>query len=229
MALASTGHPALLKNLTTSTVGDGTRYVAQAYGNRQRPWSAGYGARARAEGAVTLYGVNHPGETSPRVIRIQGAGAANNATPFTYTVDASAIAALTAIGASLPQDTAFTTTLALNAFGLMYALKNQANATLATRIAKSASVPAAVDALTPWFQITGTNTVALAYGGVTSGGLYKDLPLGWEFDLILPDPSTIVTLKTFAAAGEDVVKLTDFVSALNTTAAQTVALNRIFQ
>ena len=226
MALPST-LPQTLKNVTTDIVADGTNYCNAVYGNRQRPWAAGYSARARAEGAATLYGINHPGETSPRVVRLNGAGAAASASPFTYTIDATAIAALTAIGASLPQTTAFTTNLLLNAAMVIYPRQGQASKTTLRRIAKSATVPTVSSAVKAWFQITGANTINLAYSndGATN---YLDLPLGWQADLILPDMSTVLTLKTFAAAGEDVFRVTDFIDVAS-AAAQTVALDRIFQ
>ena len=239
MALISTGHPALIKSLLTDKVGDGTNYVQHAYGRRQRPWAAGYYARARAEAANTIWGVNHPGETSPRVIRLQGAGVANNATDttFTYTIPVAAMAALAGAGqVGIPVDTAFTTNLLLNAQMLIYALQDRSNAVHVKRIATGTAVPAATDALAPFFKTliagsaTVSGTVEIVFGGVTSGALYKDLPQGWVADLILPDLTTVQSLKVFAAAGEDVIKLTDFLAvAGGTSAAQTVALNRIFQ
>lgn len=236
MSLGATGHPALLKNVTTDAVGDGTNYVAAVYGNRQRPWAAGYSARARAEAAATLYGVNHPGEGSPRVIRLQGAGAANNASPAVYTVPVAAMAALIAAGGSVPVSAAFTTNLLLNASCLLYAQKDRANAIFAKRIATGTADPAATDALAPFFKIltAGSSTVGatleIVYGGVTSGSLYKDLPLGWIAELILPDMTQAQTLKTFAGAGEDLFKVYDFLEVANgTAAATTVALDRLMQ
>ena len=231
MTLAA-GSPPLLKNLTTDKLGDGTNYVAAVYGNRVRPWSSGYRQRIRAEAANTVYGINHPGETSPRVIRLSGAGVANNATDttFTYTIPA---AALTAIAASYtaPVTAAFTTNLLLNASLVIYALKDQANKQFVKRYGTGVAAPAAVDALTPFFRIlAGGASLVIVTGGITAGALYKDLPTGWVAELILPDMATVQTLKTFAAAGEDVAPITDFIAvAGGTSAAQTVALHRVYR
>jgi hypothetical protein len=186
------------------------------YSFRRKPWTPGYRCKASAVAAATLAGINMPDiDDASKYQIVQGAGAANNASPFTYTVQAPM---------SVPADTNVTTALAYANAVVIIRPSGPAygnfQAYVAKRLAKGATFTAAGSLTEPtWQQLTAT-TIAVAFGA--SGGNYTDVPQGYDVEIIVP--GTPAVLKTFAGAGEAVVDVTDFICADTGV----VSLNRIF-
>lgn len=187
-----------------------------AYGKRRRPFVAGYKARYRAEGASIVYGVNDPGSLSTKCETLNGAGAADNASTFTY-----AVATL-----SMPTTTDLTDAADyLNAIMVAYRAGDEANAILVTRLAKDA---AASTDNTPYWSVKDGNEIYTHYG--YADGKHVDWPVGWILRLIVPVSADIGTaLISTTAVGEGVVTVRDFMAAGDRDQASAVILNRVMQ
>jgi len=213
--------PTLLRTIVPDAAGNPGKNGA-FYGRRQRPWSAGYRARFRAEAAQALYGVNHPGETSPNVIRIQGAGAAAGATPASYTP-------VLPTGVALPQDTAFATAgVYLDALLYIFAGKDVENALLLRRLPKGVADDTTVGQ--GFWRIDSASAISISTN-YAAGPLYSDLPVGWNAILVIPPASAAPALVwTFAAGGlEQVLPVNDFMAVGNNSSTAAVAINRVMQ
>lgn len=194
-----------------------------AYSWRTKPWTPGYRCRAEAEAAAGLYGFNYPGKVGISDVneRIIGAGAAAAASPFTYTTTL-----------TLPQTADITAAEDyLDAVLIGYPLpweQNDGSGIIFDRIETGGSFPAVGAITRPTFQITGANQITVAWGN-DGGTNYVDIAKGYIMELIVPDSGAgakipVTELKEFAAAGQDVVDVTDFICADTAT----VNLDRIF-
>ncbi|MFM2055205.1 MAG: hypothetical protein RL456_3242 [Pseudomonadota bacterium] len=216
----------LLRNITPRS----TVLPTAVYGRRQRPWCSGYNMRVSAEGAAKLAGVNHPGESSPRTLRLRGAGAADGTGIPTYAVTLPS-------GVTLPQTDATDIQQAeayLNAIVLVYAPGDRANAVVVPRFGVGASAPA--DNLGYGWKVKDADEIYVWSQYRTSGTLYSDVPAGYQIDLIIPPTATAggkddvpVVLKTWTAVAGDTARVCDFLAVGDGTNATTVACNRIFQ
>ena len=143
-----------------------------AYGKRRRPFVAGYKARYRAEGAAIVVGLNDPGSLSSKCETKAGAGAADNASTFTY-----AVSTLT-----LPTDTDLTEADDyLNAVMVAYKVGDEANAILVTRLAKDAAAPTTN---APYWSVKDADEFYTHMG--YAGGKHVDWTTGWILRVIVP-------------------------------------------
>ncbi len=204
----------LLKTLTPATLA--TRV---SFSKGRKPWLPGYRCRASAAGAARLYGVNamplDKGLVDGVTTLVVGAGASASGSPFTYTP---------APAVSLPTGTDLTDAdVLLNAIAIYYPKGDRASAQWLRRIARSASP---LTDGSPWWQVASSSTITTAKGYAAAN--HTDWTVNDVIEIYVPAAADIDLIKTFSAAGEDVVEVMDFMAAGYSGATADVILNRVF-
>jgi hypothetical protein len=203
----------LMRTLTPATLA--TRV---AFSGWKRPWLPDYRLRASAGAATRVYGVNAPGLMrgldAGKITLASGAAAADNATPFTYTPTPAITLPVTA---DLTNADAL-----LDAIAIWYPKDKRGDAQWIRRVEYGGS--ALTDNL-PWWKVASTGTITTAKG--YAAAKHVDWTVNDMIEIYVPAAADIALLKTFAAAGEDVVKAMDFMAAGYSTAVGNVVLQRI--
>lgn len=185
-----------------------------SYSRERRPWTPGYRAKLAASAAGLLAGVNayHPKDHT-KVVRMAGAGAANAATAFTYTLPSG-------VAFNLPTTADITEAgNYLNCLCLIYPGSAREEATLLERVATGA-----VDPTRAMFQVVTATTFQIASN--YTGGNYVDVPKGWMIEIQVPAAADIVTL--YDAATPDVINVRDFMAAGGAGKTGVLSLDRVF-
>lgn len=189
----------------------------------RKPWTQGYYASVWANGASKLVGVQRPADndTTKRVV-IQGTGSAT----LTNTGTAYTMPTYTGVP-TLPTDTSVVdASVYADAFLLAYAPGDRSNALLVPRIATSASLTGLSG---PFWQITSGTAFNTCASGTVAGTTLADWAAGYVLEIVVPAAGDISTLFSSTGTGQAVVKLADFLVAGNTSATNTVFMERTYR
>lgn len=163
------------------------------------PWTSGHRLLASAGGASKLAGLNeYPIGDGDHIEIVRGVGADPDAAGFAYEVENLTLPLTADI--SEPDDF-------LDAILLVYPSHDQRDsAVVLPRVEYGGTPPSG-----PYWMVTDTDEIELAYGWNSDDSEYLDAPIGSLIEVIVPTTADITVLWTPATAGEAIVlAATDF-------------------